>query len=72
MQDNDLSKQLQRLRREKEDDENYFDQEIRKLKRQLQSVSAIRDELEDQVRDVQNQKKRLEDVFKNGLANGGS
>ncbi len=25
MQDNDLSKQLQRLRREKEDDENYFD-----------------------------------------------
>ena len=72
MQDNDLSKQLQRLRREKEDDENYFDQEIRKLKRQLQSVSAIRDELEEQVRDVQNQKKRLEDVFKNGLANGGS
>lgn len=53
-QDNDLSKQLQRLRREKEDDESYFDSEIRKLKRQLQSVSAIRDELEEQVRDVQN------------------
>lgn len=71
-QDNDLSKQLQRLRREKEDDQSYFDSEIRKLKRQLQSVSAIRDELDEQVRDVQNQKKRLEDMFKNGLANGGS
>jgi hypothetical protein len=42
------------LRREKEDDESYFDSEIRKLKRQLSSVSAIRDELEEQVRDIQN------------------
>lgn len=55
---------LVRLQREKEDNEDYLNQQIRQLKRQVQQATLARDDIQEQFNLLEGQKIRLEKFIK--------
>ena len=60
----DLRRELQRLRREKEDDEEFLNTKIRQLKRQCTQAIQDKEEQEAYARELEQQKCRLEKLLK--------
>lgn len=65
-----LKRELNRLKREKEDDNDFLNSKIRQLKRQVQQAISEKEEANEYSKQVEAQKCRLEKFLKQGIHKG--
>jgi cell division protein ZapA (FtsZ GTPase activity inhibitor) len=65
-----LRRELLRLQREKDDDNDFLNEKIRQLKRQLQNAVSEKEEAVEEAKQMEIQKIRLEKLLKSSLGKG--
>ncbi len=69
-QDQDLTRELLKLQREKDDDNDFLNEKIRQLKRSLQHTVSEKEEAVEEAKQMEIQKIRLEKLLKQSLGKG--